>query len=135
MNANELRFGNYIYSLGQQSNDKGQFLKWVNYEVKVDLETLKNIFIENEDFKYSPIPLTEEWMLRFGFEKSFTESGRLISYKNEIWLNFYKENTFEIGGMIPNIPINKPVKIKYVHQLQNLYFALTGEELFCNLYL
>ena len=68
---------------------------------------------------YNPIPLTEEWLLKFGFKN--------IKFKYEInnfiiWLDprstYYYLN-YEGGN----------IEIKYVHELQNLYFALTGKEL------
>jgi len=77
-----------------------------------------------------PIPLTEEWLFKFGFKTRTTENISVQYFIGEnpitgdwlfdiIWLKgdeypFYRNGFF---------------KIKYVHQLQNLYFALTGEEL------
>jgi hypothetical protein len=65
-----------------------------------------------------PIPLTEEWLLRFGFEKKYKnyEMGDFM---------FFKGSCSRISYKLSLIGIN----IKHVHQLQNLYFALTGEEL------
>jgi hypothetical protein len=65
----------------------------------------------------NPIPLTEEWLLKFGFEKSskhiFKKDGFLISL----------DIVFEV--FLGNIV----VEIKYVHQLQNLFYCLSGKEL------
>lgn len=67
--------------------------------------------------EYEPIPLTEEWLIKFGFERW-----------NDVYNNFYhKLNGIEIEN--GNIYVGHGNKIKYVHQLQNLYFAITGEEL------
>lgn len=66
-----------------------------------------------------PIPLTEEWLLKFGFEHrefSFDKGSFFLSkrrFKNEY---LYQAHTHRF-------------QVKYVHQLQNLYFALTSEEL------
>jgi len=69
------------------------------------------------------IRLTEEWLLRFGFKyvkdknmcpAIFTPCGKGIAYKNS--------HIYFVGVCIE-------VPILYIHQLQNLYFALTGEEL------
>lgn len=77
----------------------------------------------------TPIPLTEEWLLKFGFgewkegEKCFyngTFDWMLNPYK-QYW-HFYAHN--EVGGKTWFLK-----DIQYIHQLQNLYFALTGEEL------
>lgn len=65
-----------------------------------------------------PIPLTEEWLIKFGFENS--NMGFSADYsKDNIELNFVN-GLYEYGDYC---------KIEYVHKLQNLYFALTGEEL------
>lgn len=63
-----------------------------------------------------PIPITEEWLLKFGFEK---DNMYWIDDTN-IGFTFYKNGKIEW---------NQPKHIKYVHELQNLYFALTGKEL------
>jgi len=81
-----------------------------------------------------PIPLTEEWLLKFGFE--LYESGYYFPYKiNNQWEKDnwyfcanYRYNQIDIchrGNLGSLIRFD----IKYVHQLQNLYFALTGTEL------
>ena len=94
---------------------------------------------EDDDFEitpyYRPIPLTEEWLLKAVFSdkdykrgyigKDFKSGSMTLDFvlskpltKGE-WNKHY---TFDIIG-------SKFVNLEYVHQLQNLYFALTGEEL------
>ena len=72
-----------------------------------------------------PIPLTEEWLERFGFNKLsdiwefWKNSGwdlRQHKLENKWWL-FYRGQDLDC------------VRIDYVHQLQNLHYSLTGEEL------
>lgn len=114
MKATELRIGNYVELRGETTTI------W-----KVSKET-----IHAEPFdcpmcdEIKPIPLTEEWLLKFGFEKHLNywmipSKGFFIgvTLNNEIYPMFDTDNP---------IPIKT---LKYVHQLQNLYFALTGQEL------
>ena len=79
---------------------------------------------------FMPIPLTEEWLLKFGFKTRTTVNHSVQYFIGEnpltrdwlldiLWLNGY-EYPFYRNGFF---------KIKYVHQLQNLFFALTAEEL------
>jgi hypothetical protein len=70
-----------------------------------------------------PIPLTEEWLVKFGFKKMNN-----IDWQSKVGgINFYcrfnKEWYSSIGG------IYLSDRIQYVHTLQNLIFALTNQEL------
>lgn len=81
----------------------------------------------------NPIPITPEWLERCGFE--------YLPFSTDISMfSFYKKSeTFEL--IIVNDGINCEYKhgvfyyedehhpVEHVHQLQNIYFALTGEEL------
>ena len=67
-----------------------------------------------------PIPLTKEWLLKFGFRyitgwddyEAFIKDDVEITYNEIVKFKNYID-----------------VELKYVHQLQNLYFALTDNEL------
>jgi hypothetical protein len=93
---------------------------------------------------FKPIPLTEEWLLKFGFEKVIYESDEtgygtdyeldikgvgLISYSDDFSCALFgsKESSKDELGFLPNWD-----NCKHVHQFQNLYFALTGQELTLN---
>jgi hypothetical protein len=69
-----------------------------------------------------PIPLTEDWLKRFGF--SWYESF-------ESWIITTGEDTqdFIIRHDFVVCDMDHRPEIKFVHQLQNLYFVLTGKEL------
>jgi hypothetical protein len=73
-----------------------------------------------------PVPLTEEWLLKFGFELQLR--GTIKDY-----LKFNSDGVSEM--LISSIngtewtTYGVRYKIQYVHQLQNLYYALTGQEL------
>ena len=113
MKATELRLGNLVYYKIKDSMDER--LEWdeiahIDWD---DLRILTN-FENNSDYK--PIPLTEEWLLKFGFDKAVNgwwSSDEIFSYR---------DGYFGFG-------VDRHTKIQYVHELQNLYFALTGEEL------
>lgn len=65
-----------------------------------------------------PIPLTEDYLLDFGFnhneEKNVFELNGFLIYKQDcFWFDL----------------ISDSIEIEYIHQLQNLYFSLTNEEL------
>ena len=73
--------------------------------------------------KGKPIPLTEEWLLKLGFEKIRTFDVFPTFFRNKINVN---------DGIVYVCGCGFLNHIKYVHQLQNLYHALTGEELTLN---
>ena len=79
-------------------------------------------------YEFKPIPLTEEWLLKFGFSKFLNQYTLITSvhkkdFKNIPFIVLYLDNKFEYDDL------RFRTNLKYVHQLQNLYFALTGEEL------
>ena len=114
MKATELRIGNlYRY------NDL-PISSMTSYELNEFYET-ENKDYDDRDKNYKSIQLTEEWLLKFRFVKR----------------NVYILNDIEIGWADDDFVKNqftvrygtKYIKIKYVHSLQNLYFALTSKEL------
>jgi len=140
MKTSELRIGNLINGIYYEYENDGDSEE-IEHTVVCKVVTLDvadmceyPIFVysdeEIEHFsEFEGIDLTEEWLLKFGFNaKSVNHnfridsdidfqisSGQRVIETNER-SSFYLENNFG-------------TKINYVHQLQNLYFALTGEEL------
>jgi len=111
MTASELRIGNWVHS-GLTDTD---FI--------VDAYDIRNISAVFDDGKTQPIPLTKEWLLKFGLkylQNACWELGSMRIY------NLSDETTSRFRITLAG---HELVIINYVHQLQNLYFALTGEEL------
>jgi hypothetical protein len=118
MKVSDLRIGNLI--LDTNYTEERLFkVKEVNISILEDLN--------NPDFEFKPIPLTEEWLVKFGFKNCTLKKFRLtIGHweKRKCSLYWRKGKGFCKSG--------KGIKVKYVHQLQNLYFALTNTELTIN---
>lgn len=118
LTAQQLRIGNLIYwDIPQKAG--------VPHRVVGILEdTLRTIPISIGSMnEYKPIPLTEEILIRLGFKKGIAgyEKGDFdIRNYGEYWIEY----GLQIQGFCP--------AIKYVHQLQNLFYALTGTELTLN---
>jgi hypothetical protein len=111
MNPKELRIGNHVLLNGKPLEVRSIYSN--DYFGKPVMQS-----------EYKPIPITKEWLLEFGWKQcdSFTEAYhfngfRFVLTENEQWIEYSD---------------NEAIDIKYVHQLQNLYFALTGEELTIN---
>jgi hypothetical protein len=117
MKANEFRIGNYhFYHIEDPLDERKEWDEVTQIEWD-DLRLLSE-FKDNPEFR--PIPLTEEWLLKFGFHEIIDgnlRKGMLIVTKGSK------------GELTVTIRMIMIKTIKHVHQLQNLYFALTGEEL------
>jgi hypothetical protein len=114
MKANELRIGNFVYDIHR------------GIVVDVHLNVLRSIKT-NKTCLYQPIPLTEDWLLKFGFELLCRKSpdgykDTIFSMQKPYWTLMQLDKGWGVQFWQGN-------KLEYVHQLQNLYFALTGEEL------
>lgn len=117
--SNELREGNYVNVVGKNSFN-------ITGIIQVeDIISGCGINMHHDSFAHKlkdiqPIPLTEEWLIKFGFDPCYFADGGKLS--------FYRIN--DSNFLLPDFTLVWfGTKIKYVHQLQNLYFALTGEEL------
>ena len=106
MKPGELRLGNFI----KDSNNS----EIIDLVVELDLFAAISLELCSLD-DLTPIPLTEEWLERFGFE----EVNKGLTFKKGL---------FELEKA-PDCFQYETTNIYYVHQLQNLYSALTGEEL------
>src|SRR5690606_5107604 len=115
--ANELRIGNIVMSKINGISKVEQIGSSINPEY-VGGRSLEGNYWENS---YLPIPLTEEILLKIGFVKDTETSYRW--YLGEYFTYDLDDGGFRFEGIWIN-PI-----VKYLHQLQNLYFALTNQEL------
>lgn len=118
MRAKDLRIGNWF------EGDNGDKIYY-----QITAKEILDFYDDPLNDYYKPIPLTEEWLLKFGFKSddiSWEYSKRFgnlyIMYDIKINSIYIHDGSRYDGADIPN-------EIKHVHQLQNLYFALTGEEL------
>lgn len=71
--------------------------------------------------QFEGVPLTEEWLKKFGFSPSNKE--------RTIWRRLGISITFYPDYITLNVKGYRLINIKHVHELQNAFFALTGEEL------
>ena len=78
---------------------------------------------------YQPIKLTEDILLKCGFEKNIDDYILQINGSEKFF--FYKYEDSEIIYL--SYCEDDLLKINYLHELQNLYFALTKQELPINL--
>lgn len=109
MRGTDLRIGNLVFAVGVGDVEMSKLDNTTKYE------------------QIQPIRLTEEWLIKFGFERTsfgrkkgafILEAGSRIVKTDEL-IGFSWEKVFDKGYL----------SINYVHQLQNLYFVLYEQEL------
>lgn len=131
MKSNELRIGNFVRYAAET--------QYVHAITRTGVE-VDGLAIKFEDV--SPIDLTEEWLLKFGFDLSKSNKHIYITYATYGIFSVVKYDKSKIVEEYKHLNHDDYIVVynqcadecsfynfKYVHQIQNIYFALTGEEL------
>jgi hypothetical protein len=108
----ELRIGNIIL---YKSYNKPEIVE----EIKpISIRTIKGGSHQGIEY-FEAIPITKEWMEKLGFTYNDLngDSGH------------WQLLPFEILHGEEGYSYDYKIDLKYIHQLQNLYFSLTGQEL------
>jgi hypothetical protein len=109
MDARELRIGNLVYA-------------------DAELHEIRPVDFRNAHL-FNPIEITDAWLIKLGARNEDKHNDYFLNHNNSYYIN--KNSTtgffhlYEQGGEDYLVKEN----IEHIHQLQNLYFALTGEEL------
>jgi len=117
MKANELRIGNHTQN--------GIVVELSNEDIVVFDGTAK--WRQSAGLEIEPLPLTEEWMKRFKLKEVGMVAWSFRRYHIDI-----KGGAIGIYRLFFNDSNSPMIEFQYVHELQNLYFTLTGEELAIN---
>jgi hypothetical protein len=118
----ELRIGNLVSLRGEVVTVKG-----------IGINSALHERGENPAWDLEGIILTEEWLVKFGLIDSNSNTNKKLSFKiQENEWDSTGDATFKYWSIFINGRIIDMYSLKYVHQLQNLYFALLGEELILN---
>ena len=120
MKASDLRIGNWIEVFYGSGNKLYQQVDFISENL---IECKPNLNIYGNTINYKPIPLTEEWLLKLGFSNLKQPNKRYFKHGKISGGLFLGANycNYKYTNII--------IDITSVHQLQNLYFAITGEEL------
>lgn len=116
MKANELRIGNWLTYNGA-------------YDYPVGINEINFIKENPNNSDFKPTPINEQILLDFGFikgeryfkAKEYGEEGIFTTMCYDLESKDFIVNSNDYDSYI--------IECMYVHQLQNLFFALTGEEL------
>jgi hypothetical protein len=124
MKSTELRIGNYVMDRG----NKVLLIDHWEYKDKISEKRIDGYHPFTEFVEHlQPITLTEEWLLKFGFKKDgiYYENAHLQLSK------MTSKNGYDCYCTDLDFSIFM-TELEHVHSLQNLYFALTGEEITLN---
>ena len=135
--ARELRIGNLVGINNTALHADGCNTENAYFEIEElrrDIVQFKG-FHAGEYYKnIEPIPLTEEWLIDLEFKKKVL--GDNLGYYYTLDLNDEKHCDLSIFSGDRNefvevalFPYEDFFRYKYVHELQNLYYTLTGQEL------
>lgn len=141
MDAKEFRIGNYVYEKYWNSSTS----KFENSLIEICAIHKTHIRCQ-DDCAYNfediePIPLTEEILINCGFKNfNFTdkEKGFIIEHKEpskSVYIRTFAEpNIKGFFNVFNRCECNRKEiqyikKIEFLHELQNIYFALTNKEL------
>ncbi len=113
MTSKELRIGNLILFRKETIIVNWQELKWIQ---------------DGLTLGYEYIPLTEDWLLKFGFKLYPSGSYCVDLFGTDNYLAV--DVKYNKGFVYINIDdTSLKIELEYVHQLQNLFFSLTNTEL------
>lgn len=136
LQARDLRIGNYVTFLGKERQLLG--LSKRNYEMDTETTHYYAEFKDHIPVMFThlrPIPLSEQWLLDFGFELNHCDDGTAyytlkLSNKKYCDLSLIscdKNGYLEVGLF----PYESIFRFRYLHQLQNICLDL-GQELTTN---
>lgn len=127
--ANELRVGNRF--IRELRNERG--LEY-DHDFILTEENMGKLFGDNIGLALEdlfPTPLTREMLSELGFEKNDDGDGgyyhELLSGNGILFIEGDKKGYTDVF-----IDLWEQIRVRHLHQLQNLYFALTGQELSFN---
>jgi hypothetical protein len=121
----ELRIGNFIKDVGETQDI------YTVSEITLNSFTAGPMTVFRAGFEFDHgIPITEEWLLKFGFKREDEFSIIYLEVNALLRLQGNAHGQVALSDKRSIEQLN--VRCEYVHQLQNLYFALTGEELIYN---
>jgi len=148
MNRSEIRIGNWVHHKAvwsKYNNDSNASEPLTDFDMLIEQACFYHdeectLSIEND---LEPIPLTEEWLRRFSFAKFYDDDKIFYRYNDLPVRNVFELRQIHLFDLSeafyfvaydeadtgkPKEPMIQTI-VETVHHLQNLFFALTGQEL------
>ncbi len=129
MKAQDLRLGNFVIA-------KNEIIKIIEFRESFVLGENDNSIIGDLPSQMKPIELTEEWLLKIGFDamhsSRYMYEKSIINKHNinvVVYITFHTINKTLRMDFSNDLQILNLYDIQYLHQLQNAFYLLTNEEL------
>ncbi|WP_353145570.1 hypothetical protein [Chryseobacterium sp.] len=116
---NLVEYKNQTYTITEifQSIGKTYFVKIENdiHSISVPANSIK------------PIKITEEWLEKFGFSRTYNSAERIRYERPEVFIKY----DFDLSSrkILEGLKIyGNTIKCKYIHEFQNIFSSLFGKE-------
>jgi len=132
--ASELRTGNILdYLIEDKLDDRQEWYEpsavdWQDIKYFAEREAKNKGLVPNGPVRehYKPIPITEDWLVNLGFVQP---KDKFDYYKDDLIEVCVQDDTVHVWVLYSVGSAIQVFHIQYIHQLQNLYFSLSGKEL------
>ena len=116
---NLVEYKNQIYNITEifQNNEKDYFVKIENdiHSFSVPAKSIK------------PIQITEEWLEKFGFSRTYSSEQRIRYERPESFIKY--DFDLDSKKIVEGLKIyGNTIKCKYIHEFQNIFSCLFGKE-------
>lgn len=149
--AQDLRIGNLVMTNNSKyrTEDVGKIACITQIDSERTFEEIKgtaSLYLIDNKWKdtygqwltfLEPIPINEEWLLKFGFirQDNDIDTWYQIEIKDGYYLEYFISMSYtsliliEVNNITGDNQFILPNTPKFVHELQNIYYALTQKEL------
>ncbi|ANF52796.1 hypothetical protein A0O34_20760 [Chryseobacterium glaciei] len=116
---NLVEYRNQIFTITEifQDNEKDYFVKIENdiHSFSVSAESI------------TPIQITEEWLEKFGFSRTYRSEQRIRYERPETFIKY--DIDLNPRKIVEGLKIyGNSIKCKYIHEFQNIFSCLFGKE-------
>ncbi|WP_415327028.1 hypothetical protein [Chryseobacterium sp. MMS23-Vi53] len=116
---NLVEYKNQIYNITEifQNDEKDYFVKIENdvHGFSVPAKSIK------------PIQITEEWLEKFGFSRTYSSEQRIRYERPESFIKY--DFDLDSKKILEGLKIyGNTIKCKYIHEFQNIFSCLFGKE-------
>jgi hypothetical protein len=125
MNAADLKIKNLV-EYKNQTYTITEIFQGTNHDYLVKIENdSQSISVPADSIK--PIQITEEWLEKFGFLRTYTSDQRIRYERPETFIKY--DIDLSSKKILEGLKIyGNSIRCKYIHEFQNIFSCLFGKE-------